>query len=63
MCALVSFLLDIVSIETYVETSSEHLPHFFKILVETVSASIRLLGGTELALCLATARKGVLRRC
>ena len=30
MCALVDFLLDIVSIETYVETASEHLPNLFK---------------------------------
>jgi hypothetical protein len=30
ICELVSFLLDIVSIETYVETSSEHLPRFFR---------------------------------
>jgi hypothetical protein len=27
-------------------------------MVETVSGSIRVLGGTEIALCLATARKG-----
>jgi hypothetical protein len=30
----------------------------FRGMVETVSGSIRVLGGTEIALCLATARKG-----
>jgi hypothetical protein len=30
----------------------------FRGMVETVSGSIRFLGGTEIALCLATARKG-----
>lgn len=30
MCAILDLLLDIVSIETYVETHSEHLPHLFR---------------------------------
>ena len=37
MCALVDFLLDIVSIETYVETASEHLPNLFKSREESVA--------------------------
>jgi hypothetical protein len=58
ICALVAFLLDIVSIETYVETSSEHLPRFFHALVETVGGSVGRLSGRELSLCLATTKKG-----
>ena len=37
MCALVDFLLDIVSIETYVETASEHLPNLFKSIVAVLT--------------------------
>ena len=31
MCKLLTFLLEVVSIETYVETSSEHLPRLFQV--------------------------------
>ncbi len=37
MCAIVDFLLDIVSIETYVETYSEQLPALFKTISRAVS--------------------------
>ena len=37
MCALVDFLLDIVSIETYVETASEHLPNLFKSIINVLN--------------------------
>ena len=33
MCKLLTFLLEVVSIETYVETSSEHLPRLFQVRV------------------------------
>ena len=37
ICALVGFLLDIVSIETYVKTASEHLPNLFKSMVAVLT--------------------------
>ena len=58
ICTLINFLLDIVSIETYVETSSEHLPRFFKTMVETVRGAIGGLSGADLSVCLATTKKG-----
>ena len=55
------FLLDTVSIETYIETSSEHLPALFKVMVESVTASLGSIGPGVLATCLATLRKVLAR--
>lgn len=48
MCALINFLLEIVSIETYVETSSEHLPKLFQRMTSSLRAGVRTLTGAEL---------------
>ena len=55
------FLLDTVSIETYIETSSEHLPALFKVMVESVTAGLGSIGPAVLATCLATLRKVLAR--
>mgnify|MGYP001245568543 FL=1 len=47
MCALVDFLLDIVSIETYVETTSQHLPHLFKTIINVLNEKIADLTAFE----------------
>lgn len=39
VCAVTDFLLDIVSIETYVETQSEHMPILFKRIVSVLTNS------------------------
>ena len=57
MCALIDFLLDVVSIETYVETSSEHLPHLFKTLVQTLTSKCRQLTAVELTKSLVLCKK------
>jgi hypothetical protein len=48
MCAITNFLLDIVSLETYVETCSKHLPHLFKTLVTVLKAKCSDLMPEEL---------------
>ncbi len=49
MCAIVDFLLDIVSIETYVETYSEHLPGLFKTVARAVAARCDALSPREVS--------------
>ncbi len=48
MCAVVDFLLDVVSIETYVETYSEHLPALFKAVARSVAARCHHLTAREI---------------
>ena len=57
MCALVDFLLDIVSIETYVETSSDHLPNLFKTIVNVLNEKIQDLTAFETGKSLELAKK------
>ena len=57
MCALVDFLLDIVSIETYVETASEHLPNLFKSIVAVLTNKAKDLTPFEVTQALELAKK------
>ena len=57
MCALVDFLLDIVSIETYVETASEHLPNLFKSIVSVLNDKVQDLTTLEVTKALQLAKK------
>ena len=57
MCALVDFLLDVVSIETYVETASEHLPNLFKSIVNVLTSKVRDLTAFEITQALNLAKK------
>ena len=57
MCALVDFLLDVVSIETYVETASEHLPNLFKSIVNVLTSKVRDLTAFEITQALKLAKK------
>jgi hypothetical protein len=57
MCKLIKFLLEIVSIETYVETSSRHLPIMFQVMVRSVTTYLDRIDGASLAECLNTVRK------
>ena len=61
MCKIIKFLLDVVSIETYVETSSEHLPTLFQVMVKSITKAIETINGQVLHECLITLRK-VLQR-
>ena len=57
MCALVDFLLDIVSIETYVETASEHLPNLFKSVINVLNIKVKDLTTVEVTKALQLAKK------
>ena len=57
MCALVDFLLDIVSIETYIETASEHLPNLFKSIVGVLTNKVQDLTAFEVTQALGLAKK------
>ena len=57
MCALVDFLLDIISIETYVETTSEHLPNMFKTMIGVLNDKIQDLTTFEVTRTLQLAKK------
>ena len=57
MCALVDFLLDIVSIETYVETTSQHLPYLFKTIISVLNEKIADLTAFETRKSLELAKK------
>ena len=57
MCALVDFLLDIVSIETYVETASEHLPNLFKSVINVLNVKVKDLTTVEVTKALQLAKK------
>jgi len=57
MCAVIDFLLDIVSIETYVEMAIDHLPHLFKSIVQTLTAKCKNLNPNELTKALKLAKK------
>ena len=57
MCAVTNFLLDIVNIESYPETASDHLPHLFKSIVQTLTAKCKSLKPSELTKSLQLAKK------
>ena len=57
MCALIEFLLDVVSIETYVETYSEHLPELFKKIMGVACEKCSLLTPIELTKALKLSRR------
>lgn len=57
MCALVDFLLDVVSIETYVETASEHLPNLFKSIIGVLNSKVQDLTTFEVTKALLLAKK------
>jgi hypothetical protein len=57
MCALVDFLLDVVSIETYVETASEHLPNLFKSVINVLALKAGDLTAFEIKQALELAKK------
>ena len=40
ICNIIVFLLETVSIETYIETSSEHLPSLFKVMVSSITENL-----------------------
>ncbi|KAM9309502.1 protein DOP1A isoform 2-T2 [Pholidichthys leucotaenia] len=51
-CQLVDFLLDIVSLETYIEIQTEHLPQLLLRMVAALTSHLQALGLGELTLCL-----------
>ena len=57
MCAVVDFLLDVISIETYVETHSEHLPALFKKVATVLKDRCEALTPREITRALALAKK------
>ena len=57
MCAVVNFLLDVVSIETYVETSSEHLPNLFKSIIGVLTLKCGDLTAEEVTNALDLSKK------
>jgi len=57
ICTLLDFLLEIVSIETYVETSSQHLPNLFKSMVKSIKDNLRSVEGVELRDCLTSCKR------
>ena len=56
-CNVIVFLLDTVSIETYIETSSEHLPSLFKLMVTKLTEHIEKIKAHVLSVCISTLRK------
>ena len=57
MCAVVDFLLDVISIETYVETHSEHLPALFKKVATVIKDRCEVLTPKEITRALTLAKK------
>ncbi len=57
MSAIIDFLLDIVSIETYVETHSEHLPSLFRKVVTVLSERCDVFTAKEVTKGLSLAKK------
>ena len=55
------FLLETVSIETYIETSSEHLPSLFCVMVTSLQQNFDTISSDNLATCLSTLRKVLAR--
>uniref|UniRef100_A0A8C4E9J9 DOP1 leucine zipper like protein A n=1 Tax=Dicentrarchus labrax TaxID=13489 RepID=A0A8C4E9J9_DICLA len=51
-CQLVDFLLDIVSLETYIEIQTEHLPQLLLRMVAALTSHLQSLGLGELTHCL-----------
>ncbi|XP_030012954.1 protein dopey-1 isoform X3 [Sphaeramia orbicularis] len=51
-CQLVDFLLDIVSLETYIEIQTEHLPQLLLRMVAALTCHLQALGLAELTHCL-----------
>ncbi|KAM9724218.1 protein DOP1A isoform 3-T3 [Menidia menidia] len=51
-CQLVDFLLDIVSLETYIEIQTEHLPQLLLRMVAALTCHLPALGLEELTHCL-----------
>ncbi|MGH0139148.1 UNVERIFIED_CONTAM: hypothetical protein FKN15_057972 [Acipenser sinensis] len=51
-CQLVDFLLDIVSLETYIEIQTEHLPQLLLRMVSALTSHLQALGLAELTDCL-----------
>ncbi|XP_048116314.1 protein dopey-1 isoform X3 [Alosa alosa] len=51
-CELIDFLLDIVSLETYIEIQTEHLPQLLLRMVCALTAHLQSLGLGELTHCL-----------
>ena len=60
-CHIIDFLLNTVSIETYIETSSEHLPCLFQAMVTSITCNLESLRPSVLACSLATLRKVLAR--
>ena len=52
VCSLIMFLLEVVSIETYVETSSEHLPSLSQTMLRALSSHLPSLAPSHLFSCL-----------
>ena len=57
MCAITDFLLDIVSLETYPETCSKHLPNLFKTVVTVIRSKCDHLIPEEITKALELAYK------
>ena len=57
MCAVLDFLLDVISIETYVETHSEHLPALFKKVATVIKDRCEVLTPKEITRALTLAKK------
>lgn len=56
-CQLVDFLLDIVSLETYIEIQTEHLPQLLLRMVAALTCHLQALGLGELTHCLSLCSK------
>ena len=61
VCTLIMFLLEVVSIETYVETSSEHLPSLSQTMLRALSSHLPSLVPSHLFSCLLCLRKVLAR--
>ena len=57
MCAITDFLLDIVSLETYPETCSKHLPNLFKTVITVIKTKCSHLIPEELTKALDLSNK------
>ena len=61
VCTLITFLLEVVSIETYVETSSEHLPSLSQTMLHALSSHLPSLPPSHLLACMLCLRKVLAR--
>ena len=61
VCNLITFLLEVVSIETYVETSSEHLPSLSQTMLHALSTHLPSLPPSHLLACMLCLRKVLAR--